>query len=106
MLSSGRPCVSVQGKTSDTITVWDLVPKQTNQHKFPVINFLIIPLSEIVKTSPSKKRRAVAHGPQKKAGASGPPLSTQTSSTSQNHLLERQISSEAKEEAEGDSGKS
>lgn len=57
----------------------------------------------MLKTSPSKKRRTVAHGPQKKAGASGPLLSTQTSSNSQNHLLEHQISSETKEEAEEDS---
>lgn len=59
-----------------------------------------------VKTSPSKKRRAVAHAPQKKAGASGPPLSTQTSSNSQNNLLQHQISTETKDEAEEDSGKS
>lgn len=77
--------------------------KQKNSHEFV---FLIVPLSSLVKNSPSKKRRAVAHGPQKKAGASGPLLSTQTSSNSQNHLLQHQISSETKEEVEGDSGKS
>ncbi|XP_041664612.1 phosphatidylinositol 4-phosphate 5-kinase type-1 alpha-like [Cheilinus undulatus] len=54
-----------------------------------------------LKTSPSKKRRALTHGPLRKAGASGPPLSTQTSTNSQ---LQHQISTDTKEDAEADSG--
>lgn len=54
-----------------------------------------------LKTSPSKKRRALTHGPQRKAGTSGPPLSTQTSTNSQ---LQHQISTDTKEDAEADSG--
>lgn len=52
-----------------------------------------------VKTSPSKKRRAVTHGPVKKTATSGPSLS-QTASNNQN-----QASSESKEDTEGDTGK-
>lgn len=54
------------------------------------------------KTSPCKKRRAVTHGPMRRAG--GPPLSTQTSSTS-NPLpyLQHQFSTDTREDLEGDS---
>ncbi|XP_023120825.2 phosphatidylinositol 4-phosphate 5-kinase type-1 alpha-like isoform X2 [Amphiprion ocellaris] len=53
------------------------------------------------KTSPCKKRRAVTHGPMRRAG--GPPLSTQTSSTSNPlPLLQHQISSDTREDTEGD----
>lgn len=53
------------------------------------------------KASPCKKRRAVTHGPMRRAG--GPPLSTQTSSTSNPlPLLQHQLSSDTREDAEGD----
>ncbi|XP_044028592.1 phosphatidylinositol 4-phosphate 5-kinase type-1 alpha-like isoform X2 [Siniperca chuatsi] len=55
----------------------------------------------LLKTSPSKKRRAVAHGPLRKTAGSGPSLLTQTSSNSQ-HPLQNQVSSETKEDTEGD----
>ncbi|XP_029700522.1 phosphatidylinositol 4-phosphate 5-kinase type-1 alpha-like isoform X1 [Takifugu rubripes] len=55
-----------------------------------------------VKTSPYKKRRAVTQGPVKKTAGSGPSLSTQTSTNSQQHVLQHQISSETKEDSEGD----
>ncbi|XP_023265551.1 phosphatidylinositol 4-phosphate 5-kinase type-1 alpha-like [Seriola lalandi dorsalis] len=55
-----------------------------------------------LKTSPSKKRRPMAHGPLRKAAGSGPLLSTQTSSNSQQLLLQRQVSSETREDPEGD----
>lgn len=67
--------------------------------------FLTFPLLYSVKSSPSKKRRAPPHG-LKKTAASGPLLSTQTSSNSQHHLFQHQISSETKEEVEGENGKS
>ncbi|XP_037649594.1 phosphatidylinositol 4-phosphate 5-kinase type-1 alpha-like isoform X1 [Sebastes umbrosus] len=54
------------------------------------------------KNSPGKKRRAVGHGPLRKLGGSGPPLSTQTSSTSQNPSLQQQISSDTREDTEVD----
>ncbi|XP_029298624.1 phosphatidylinositol 4-phosphate 5-kinase type-1 alpha-like isoform X2 [Cottoperca gobio] len=54
-----------------------------------------------LKTSPSKKRRAVTHPLRKTAGA-GPSLSTQTSSNSQHTFLQSQVSSETKEETEED----
>ncbi|XP_070777636.1 phosphatidylinositol 4-phosphate 5-kinase type-1 alpha-like isoform X2 [Enoplosus armatus] len=57
----------------------------------------------LLKTSPSKKRRTVAHGPLRKAAGSGPYLMTQTSSSSNQHpLLQHQVSSETKEDTEGD----
>lgn len=52
-----------------------------------------------VKTSPSKKRRAVTHGPMKKTATSGPSLSQTTSNN------QHQVSSESKEDTEGDNGK-
>lgn len=53
------------------------------------------------KASPCKKRRAVTHGPMRRAG--GPPLSTQTSSTSNPlPLFQHQLSSDTREDAEGD----
>ncbi|KAM9340234.1 phosphatidylinositol 4-phosphate 5-kinase type-1 alpha-like [Symphorus nematophorus] len=57
-----------------------------------------------LKTSPSKKRRAVAHGPLKKTPGSGPSLFSQTSTSSNNQqpLLQHQVSSDAKEDPEGD----
>lgn len=58
-----------------------------------------------VKTSPYKKRRAVTQGPAKKTAGSGPSLSTQTSTNSQQHVLQHQISSETKDDSEGDSSK-
>lgn len=58
-----------------------------------------------VKTSPSKKRRAVAHGPLKKTAGSGPSLLAQSSSNNQHHLIQHQVSSESKEDTEGDNGK-
>ncbi|XP_034561012.1 phosphatidylinositol 4-phosphate 5-kinase type-1 alpha-like isoform X2 [Notolabrus celidotus] len=57
-----------------------------------------------LKTSPSKKRRAVTHGPLRKTTGSGPPLSTQTSTNSQHASLQYQISSDTKEDSEGDNG--
>ncbi|XP_041811039.1 phosphatidylinositol 4-phosphate 5-kinase type-1 alpha-like [Chelmon rostratus] len=56
----------------------------------------------LLKTSPSKKRRAVAHGPLKKTSGSGPSLLTQTSSNSQHPSLQHQVSTETKEDTEGD----
>ncbi|XP_070841355.1 phosphatidylinositol 4-phosphate 5-kinase type-1 alpha-like isoform X2 [Chaetodon trifascialis] len=55
-----------------------------------------------LKTSPSKKRRAVTHGPLKKTAGSGPPLLTQTSTSSQQPVLQHQVSSDTKEDTEGD----
>ncbi|XP_049890247.1 phosphatidylinositol 4-phosphate 5-kinase type-1 alpha-like [Epinephelus moara] len=55
-----------------------------------------------LKSSPSKKRRAVSHAPLRKPAGSGPPLSTQTSSSSQHYPLQQQVSSETKEDTEGD----
>ncbi|KAK2830493.1 hypothetical protein Q5P01_018424 [Channa striata] len=55
----------------------------------------------LVKTSPSKKRRAVVHGPLKKTGGSGPLLSTQTSVNSQQLSL-HQASTESREDTEAD----
>ncbi|XP_029023855.1 phosphatidylinositol 4-phosphate 5-kinase type-1 alpha-like [Betta splendens] len=55
-----------------------------------------------LKTSPSKKRRAVSHGPLKKTGGSGPPLSTQTSTSSQPLSLQNQPSIESREDTEVD----
>ncbi|XP_022074595.2 phosphatidylinositol 4-phosphate 5-kinase type-1 alpha-like isoform X2 [Acanthochromis polyacanthus] len=53
------------------------------------------------KASPGKKRRAVTHGPTRRPG--GPPLSTQISSTSNPlPLLQHQISSDTREDTEGD----
>lgn len=72
----------------------------------PNFFFLTLPLLYLVKSSPSKKRRTLPHGPLKKTAASGPFLSTQISSNSQHHLLQHQISYETKEEVEGESGKS
>ncbi|XP_069549864.1 phosphatidylinositol 4-phosphate 5-kinase type-1 alpha-like isoform X1 [Brachyistius frenatus] len=57
-----------------------------------------------LKTSPSKKRRAVAHGPMKRAAGSGALLMTQTSSNSQIPSLQTQLSSDTREDSEGDSG--
>lgn len=59
----------------------------------------------VVKTSPSKKRRALTHGPQKKSSGSAPPLTTQTSSKSLQLTLQRQVSSESREDTEGDNSK-
>lgn len=59
----------------------------------------------LVKTSPSKKRRAVTHGPLKKAGGAGPSLLVTTSSNNQHPALQHQVSSEAKEDSEGDNCK-
>uniref|UniRef100_UPI0037E92717 phosphatidylinositol 4-phosphate 5-kinase type-1 alpha-like isoform X1 n=2 Tax=Semicossyphus pulcher TaxID=241346 RepID=UPI0037E92717 len=56
-----------------------------------------------IKTSPSKKRRAVAQGgPLRKTAGSGPPLSTQTSSNSQHSFLQHQVSVDTREDIEGD----
>lgn len=57
----------------------------------------------LLKTSPSKKRRAMAHGPLKKTAGSGPSLMTQTSSNSQHNFLQHQVSTETKDDTEGDS---
>lgn len=59
-----------------------------------------------VKSSPSKKRRAVAHGPLKKTAGSGPFLMTQTSGNNQHPLLQHQVSTDTIENTEGDNGKS
>ncbi|XP_056269341.1 phosphatidylinositol 4-phosphate 5-kinase type-1 alpha-like isoform X2 [Pseudoliparis swirei] len=56
----------------------------------------------LLKTSPSKKRRAVTHGPLRKPAGAGPLLMTQTSGNSQHSSLQHQSSSETKEEPEGD----
>eukprot|EP00064_Thunnus_orientalis_P009380 superscaffoldBa00001185_g9404 len=53
-------------------------------------------------TSPSKKRRSMAHGPSKKAGSAGPSLSAATSSNNQHPALQSQVNSETKEDSEGD----
>ncbi|TNN63797.1 Phosphatidylinositol 4-phosphate 5-kinase type-1 alpha [Liparis tanakae] len=56
----------------------------------------------LLKTSPSKKRRALTHGPLRKPAGGGPLLMTQTSGNSQHSSLQHQSSSETKEEPEGD----
>ncbi|XP_068431260.1 phosphatidylinositol 4-phosphate 5-kinase type-1 alpha-like [Clinocottus analis] len=56
----------------------------------------------LLKTSPSKKRRTVTHGPLRKTAGGGSFLMTQTSSNSQQSVLQHQVSSETKEEPEGD----
>lgn len=60
-------------------------------------------VSYLVKTSPSKKRRAGA-GPVKRAAGSGPSLMTQasSSSTAQSPLLQHQASSDTREDSEAD----
>lgn len=58
-------------------------------------------LSYLVKTSPSKKRRNLSHGPLRKPPGTGPALMAQTSSNSQQSFLQHQVSSET----EGDNGK-
>ncbi|CAJ1083348.1 phosphatidylinositol 4-phosphate 5-kinase type-1 alpha-like isoform X2 [Xyrichtys novacula] len=55
-----------------------------------------------LKTSPSKKRRAVTHGPPRKTAGSGPPLSTQTSTNSQTVSYQHQMSTDTREDAEVD----
>ncbi|XP_037329318.2 phosphatidylinositol 4-phosphate 5-kinase type-1 alpha-like [Pungitius pungitius] len=55
-----------------------------------------------LKTSPSKKRRNLPHGPLRKPTGTGPFLMTQTSGNSQQSFLQHQVSSENKEETEGD----
>uniref|UniRef100_UPI003AB0E98E phosphatidylinositol 4-phosphate 5-kinase type-1 alpha-like isoform X1 n=1 Tax=Centroberyx gerrardi TaxID=166262 RepID=UPI003AB0E98E len=57
-----------------------------------------------LKTSPSKKGRAVAHGALRKGNTagSGPFLMTQTSTSSQQHVVQRNISTESKTDTEGD----
>ncbi|GAA6227304.1 phosphatidylinositol 4-phosphate 5-kinase type-1 alpha-like [Lates japonicus] len=47
-----------------------------------------------LKTSPSKKRRAVSHGPLRKGAGSGPLLLTPTSSNNQQPVLQHQFSSD------------
>lgn len=54
------------------------------------------------KTSPTKKRRAVTHGPMRRAAGSGPLLSTQTSSSSYHPSLQHQISTDTREDVEVD----
>ncbi|KAE8281932.1 Phosphatidylinositol 4-phosphate 5-kinase type-1 alpha [Larimichthys crocea] len=62
----------------------------------------------LLKASPSKKRRALVHGPLKKTAASGPGLGprdlllAQTGSNNQHHSLQHQVSTEPKEDTEGD----
>ncbi|KAK5854883.1 hypothetical protein PBY51_005036 [Eleginops maclovinus] len=68
-------------------------------HKF-MCNMVFRKLS--LKTSPSKKRRAVSHAPLRKLAGPGPPLSTQVSVNSQHPVLQSQISVDTKEETEGD----
>ncbi|XP_028281312.1 phosphatidylinositol 4-phosphate 5-kinase type-1 alpha-like [Parambassis ranga] len=53
-----------------------------------------------LKTSPSKKRRAVTHGNVRRVAGSMPPLSTQTSTNSQHHSLQHQSSVDAREDAD------
>ncbi|KAI4817595.1 hypothetical protein KUCAC02_010980 [Chaenocephalus aceratus] len=69
-------------------------------HKF-MCNVVFRKLS-ILKTSPSKKRRAVSHAPLRKLAGPGPPLSTQVSINSQHPVFQSQSSDETKEETEGD----
>ncbi|XP_040909922.1 phosphatidylinositol 4-phosphate 5-kinase type-1 alpha-like [Toxotes jaculatrix] len=55
------------------------------------------------KTSPSKKRRTMNHGPFRKTAGSKPLLLTQTSSNSQHSFLQQQVSTEmTREDTEGD----
>ncbi|XP_019957512.2 phosphatidylinositol 4-phosphate 5-kinase type-1 alpha-like isoform X1 [Paralichthys olivaceus] len=56
-----------------------------------------------LKNSPSKKRRAVTHGPLRKTAGSGPLLMSQTSSSSQQTFLQRQVSTETRDDTDGDS---
>ncbi|XP_031722268.1 phosphatidylinositol 4-phosphate 5-kinase type-1 alpha-like isoform X2 [Anarrhichthys ocellatus] len=56
----------------------------------------------LLKTSPSKKRRAVTHGPLRKTPGAGPSLMTQMSNNSQHSNLQHQVSSDTKEDTEGD----
>lgn len=58
-----------------------------------------------MKTSPSKKRRAVTHGPLKKTAGSAPLLTTQTSNKSLQLSLQHQVSSESRDDTEGDISK-
>lgn len=102
MLSSGRSQVSINTPFGE-YTPLDSLP--IRQNIFFMINlFFFLPL-HAVKTSPYKKRHAVAQGPVKRPAGSGPSLSTQTSTNSQQHVLQRQISSDTKEDSEGDNGK-
>lgn len=56
-----------------------------------------------LKTSPSKKRRAVSHGPLKKVPGSGPSLMSQSSSNNNQHAsLQHQVSTDTKDDSEGD----
>ncbi|XP_060948944.1 phosphatidylinositol 4-phosphate 5-kinase type-1 alpha-like [Limanda limanda] len=56
-----------------------------------------------LKSSPSKKRRAVTHVPMRKPAGSGPFLSTQiSSSSSQPAFFQRQGSSDTRDETDGD----
>ncbi|XP_039976854.1 phosphatidylinositol 4-phosphate 5-kinase type-1 alpha-like [Xiphias gladius] len=55
-----------------------------------------------LKTSPSKKCRAVAYGPLRKATSTGPLPLTQTSCNNQQPLLQREGSSETREDTEGE----
>lgn len=58
----------------------------------------------MLKTSPSKKRRAVTHGPMRRGGGAGPSYSTQTSTTSQPLSLQHQFSTDTRDDVEVDSG--
>uniref|UniRef100_A0AAQ6IU66 PIPK domain-containing protein n=1 Tax=Anabas testudineus TaxID=64144 RepID=A0AAQ6IU66_ANATE len=55
-----------------------------------------------LKPSPTKKRRAVPHGPLKKTAGSGPLLSSQMSNNSQQLSLQHQVSYETREDIDGD----
>ncbi|XP_058474553.1 phosphatidylinositol 4-phosphate 5-kinase type-1 alpha-like isoform X1 [Solea solea] len=56
-----------------------------------------------LKNSPSKKRRAMGHGPARKPAGAGPPFFSQiSSSSSQYAVLQHQISTETRDETDGD----
>ncbi|XP_035038805.1 phosphatidylinositol 4-phosphate 5-kinase type-1 alpha [Hippoglossus stenolepis] len=55
-----------------------------------------------LKTSPSKKRRAVTHVPMRKPAGSGPFFTSQTSSSSQSAFFQRQVSSDTRDDTDGD----
>ncbi|CAK6949275.1 phosphatidylinositol 4-phosphate 5-kinase type-1 alpha-like [Scomber scombrus] len=58
-----------------------------------------------LRSSPSKKRRTLSHGPLKKSGGTGPSLLAATSSNNQHPALQHQVSSDTKEDSEADNFK-
>lgn len=59
----------------------------------------------IVRSSPSKKRRTLSHGPMKKSGGTGPYLLAAASSNNQHPALQHQVSTDTREDNEADNCK-